>query len=35
MAMARGLEEDEAEEELRLALSKAKLRWPEAASIEV
>ena len=35
MAMARGLEEDEAEDELREALTKCKLRWPEAASIEV
>ena len=35
MAMARGVEEDDVEEELREALMKSKLRWPEAASIEV
>jgi len=35
MAMARGREEDEVEEELRRALCKSKLRWPEAASVEV
>ena len=34
MAMARGREEEEVEEELRKALIKCKLRWPEAASIE-
>jgi CarD family transcriptional regulator len=35
MAMARGREEEEMEEELRHALCKCKLRWPEAAIIEV
>jgi CarD family transcriptional regulator len=35
MEMARGLDEEEVEEELRQALYKCKLRWPEAASIEV
>jgi CarD family transcriptional regulator len=35
MAMARELEEEDVEEELRKALCKCKLRWPEAASIEV
>ena len=35
MAMARGRDEEEVEEELRKALCKCKLRWPEAASIEV
>jgi CarD family transcriptional regulator len=34
MAMARGGNEEEAEEEFRKALSKCKLRWPEASSIE-
>ena len=35
MAMARGRDEEEVEEELCKALCKCKLRWPEAASIEV
>ncbi len=35
MEMARGLDEEEVEDELRQALCKCKLRWPEAASIEV
>jgi CarD family transcriptional regulator len=35
MAMARGHEEEEMEEELRRALIKCKLRWPEATSFEV
>ncbi len=35
MAMARNVEEEDVEEELREALLKSKLRWPEAASIEV
>ena len=34
MAMARTGNEEEAEEELRKALTKCKLRWPEASSIE-
>jgi CarD family transcriptional regulator len=34
MAMALGGDEEEAEEELRKALSRCKLRWPEASSIE-
>jgi CarD family transcriptional regulator len=34
LAMARGRSEEEEEEELREALGKAKLRWPEASSIE-
>lgn len=35
MAMARGREEDEVEDELREALLKSKLRWPEVASIDL
>ncbi|HYU47585.1 MAG TPA: CarD family transcriptional regulator [Terriglobales bacterium] len=34
MAMARTGSEEEAEEELRKALARCKLRWPEASSIE-
>lgn len=34
MAMARGREEEQEEEELRNALAKCDLRWPEATSIE-
>jgi CarD family transcriptional regulator len=34
MAMARESEEEDVEEELRHALIKCRLRWPEAASIE-
>ena len=34
MAMARGREEEEEEEELRGALAKCNLRWPEATNLE-
>jgi CarD family transcriptional regulator len=34
LAVARGREEEDEEEELREALMKCKLRWPEATSIE-
>jgi CarD family transcriptional regulator, regulator of rRNA transcription len=34
MALARGGNEEEVEEELRKALTKCKLRWPEASNIE-
>lgn len=34
MAMARGRTEEEEEEELRAALDKCQLRWPEAVNLE-
>jgi CarD family transcriptional regulator len=34
MAMARGRDEEQEEEELRNSLAKCELRWPEATSIE-